>query len=659
MAATALSCIFLLPTIVLSQWFPLDLGGMFEIGEKFAQKWAWIVSPYNGSGRYFPFYWIFNSFQYFAFGTHVLPYYLVQSAILVAAALLACRILGLVTGSLRWGVLLLALFFLNTPLAENSSTLGKAEPLALLLALLVLFLFMRALALGRPLRPLERACIVVLATLALLTKETSLALLGFSVSGAALVLLLRRLVRTGAAASVPVTPYLWLSGLLGAAWLLTKIPYLIYWNPADVPTYLEYRITTKLLVENARFYVLQQPDVLIFAVMGPLFGAVGAVRLLRASGDQQHTMQRIQSFVVVASLYAMALAYYLVLLVWRWPMGYYMLLPSVVFRLVTVYGLWLIVTTRQPSRALVAPAFAAIGLASVYAAFYFLYVVSSQISYSRLYTHALNTYVKASDGRGALVMESYPFYAEQVTGTHLLLDMALGRKFRVGGISDLLQGDDASSEVRHLLGISEAQMRGNLRAAPRKGDYVLVFTGRKVATWFLRGVAPYLSEGSELARSPNYTLTLTARKEIRVPSLQFNVWTGKLEYERSSLGYQLFEVMDDPKFFWRGRYPDGWIGRKASLLVTKNYGSTPELRLSSPNFLQPNAVTITKNGQLFRRLEITSTDEITLKLDAPTEDAIYEVEVTRTVAPAEINFNADTRKLGLLIRLSESTGSPS
>ena len=651
LASMALFCVFLLPSIVLNQWFPLDLGGTFEIGEKFGEKWSWIVSPYNGSGRYFPFYWVFNSLQYFAFGTNVLPYYVVQAGIILGAILLTCRLLEKITGSSRFVLLLLVLLFINTPLAENSATLGKAEPLSFLLVALIVFLFVSAEREGRRLRPLEQILIGALFALALLTKETSLALLGFAAAGLVLSLIARRTPGINTSA-VLFDGYLRLLLVLVAGWCVTKIPHIVFWDPTDLPTYLDYRITPALVRANFKFYATQQPDVLVFAFLGLVLTSLCYIRLYRrrsAPGADFET----RGLIAITSLYAMALAYYLVLLAWRWPMAYYMLLPSVVFRLVTVYGLYICSLESDRSRAAVVAAYAIIAPTLIYAAAYVFYIVSSQISYSRMYTEAVGKYMAASEGKSALVMESYPFYSEQVTGTHLLLDIATGTKYRVGGISDLFEGDAASSEIRDLLGISEARMRENIRALPRRDDYVLVVTGRKLATWFLRGVTPYLSEESALKRSGNYNLELTAENEIRVPSVHFNIWTGKLERDTTSLGYKLYKVLDDkPMFFWRDRYADGWIGQQASLLINENYGASPELRLSSPNFALPNAVTITKNSQFFARLDITSTDEIKLKLDKPSsETATYNFAVAKTVAPVDIGFNADTRKLGVLVRL--------
>jgi hypothetical protein len=174
-------------------------------------------------------------------------------------------------------------------------------------------------------------------------------------------------------------------------------------------------------------------------------------------------------------------------------------------------------------------------------------------------------------------------------------------------------------------------------------------------TWFLRGVTPFFNQDSALDRDKRLDLELVAGNEIKTPSVHFNIWTGNLEFSSTSLGYKLYKVRDKAKFFWRGRYSDGWIGNDASLLINDNYAASPVLKLSSPNFGLPNSVTIKKNGAVFASIEITNTDELTVNLDPPSsEPSVYQFDVVKTVAPIDIGLNADTRKLGLLIRLEET-----
>jgi hypothetical protein len=644
-----LFCLVFLPSILLSKWFPLDLGGIFEIGALFSEKLPWIVSPYNGSGRYFPVYWLFNSLQYYFFSTNALPYFLLQSVIITGAIVLTCKLGSLLIGRSKWILLLAVLLFFNTPLAENSATMGKAEPLSYFLIFLALYLFANGSNRGTVVTNKKFFCIAIIFALALLTKETSLALIGFAFAGLVLTFVANRYFKSITTRSAG--EYAKLIGALTSGYLTTKIPYIIFWNPLDQPTYLDYKITSQLIKTNWEFYITQQADVLIFAVLGFLFLTWRAVKSITQHGDD---VESSSNLIFMLSLYAMGLAYYVVLMAWRWPMAYYMLVPGVIFRMATVYGFYCFFS--KPRGKTISTAIGAVlGALLLYSGAYLYYVIGSQISYSRLYTQAVREYAQQSQGQNALVMENYPFYAEQVTGTHLIMRFAFGKWFRVSGMSDLLDGGAGSSEIQRLLGISDARMNANIGSLPKKNDFVLVFTGRKVATWFLRGVTPFLYEESDIKRLGTFDVEEVAAKSIVLPAAYFNIWSGKPELGVTHLGFQLYKVVSDGhKFFWRHRYTDGWIGTNASLLIGKAFGNSPVLKLSSPNFVMPNRVTITKDGQPYRVITITSTDEITLKLDDPSMNpATYEFRVDRTVAPADIGLNSDTRQLGLLIALDQ------
>jgi hypothetical protein len=644
----ALFCVVLLPSILLSKWFPLDLGGMFEIGALFSEKLPWIISPYNGSGRYFPVYWLFSSLQYYFFTTHALPYFLLQSIILTGAIALTCKLVAQMTGRSRWITLLAVLLFFNTPIAENSATMGKAEPLSYFLIFLAIYMFAGPRSPSAEIPRKKLVCIAFIFGLALLTKETSLALMGLAASGFVLTWIANRyfLLVTSRSAN----DYAKLFGALVAGWVITKIPYIVFWDPADIPTYLDYKITLQLIKTNFVFYASQQADVLVFAVLGFLFLTWRTVRLLKRRGDAGGDSSAHHIFML--SLYAMGLAYYVVLMAWRWPMAYYMLIPSVIFRMTTIYGLYFFFSKSR--RKLTGTAIGiVIGASIVYSAAYLYYIVGSQISYSRLYTQAVKAYAQHSQGRSALIMENYPFYAEQVTGTHLIMRFAFDKWFRIGGVSDLLDGGSGSSEIQRLLGISDARMDANIDSLPKKNDFVLVFTGRKLATWFLRGVTPFIYEESAFTGLGTFDVEEVATNSIAMPAAYFNIWTGKPEIGLTRLGFRLYKVVSDGhKFFWRYRYADGWVGAKATLLISEAFGRSPILKLSSPSFVMPNRVTITKDGEPYRVLEIKTPDEIILKLDEPSAKlAKYEFTVDRTVAPADIGLNQDTRKLGILIGL--------
>jgi len=355
------------------------------------------------------------------------------------------------------------------------------------------------------------------------------------------------------------------------------------------------------------------------------------------------------------SLCAMAWAYYLALLIWRWPMAYYMLLPAIIFKLCAMYGIYISFEYVVLKRVFRYFANCVMAFATLYAAFYIYYITSSQIAYSRIYTDAMiksDHYVHQDGKKHALVFESYPFYAEQ---TALQLHTVTGwHEEDAKGIADVLDPEVTSDkELLKMLHVQQDQIDLNVNNLPKHGDYLLVITGSKLATWFLRGVTPYYSKDSILKTQGAYDMELVAEHRIETPALYFHIWTHQLVGEETYIGYKLYRVLEDePKFLWRGRFPDGWIGRKASLQVNSTYHRSVIIKLSAPNFALPNKVIINKNDHPFKVLELTDTDEKVLKLsDDAQEPSLYEFEVQNAIIPENINLNNDTRELGLRITL--------
>ena len=645
--------VFSIPSIMLSQWFPLDLGGIFTIGKNFHKSLPWIISPYNGSGRYFPFYWLYNSFEFYLFGTNVAPYYLVQSIVFLGAALLTAVTLHKATGSLRLAGLLLIAIYFSTPVAENLNTLGKAEIVQFFLMMCIIIAFYQRHVTSRYKGGVTGFLVFAssLFTLSIWTKETSIALFGFCMTGIVLAIILGRIGKIKDLAAF-IKDYLYLLLALIVGLCISKAPYVIFTSSTKTSSYTDYAITPQLVHENLSFYLHQQPDVITFGILA-LVLMFSAGRKLFFNGSTTDCFKA-RGYILVMSLLAMSWAFYLALLVWRWPMSYYMLLPALMFKLCTAYGIYLTDLLSPVKRSLRFATYGAMVLSTIYATFYIYYITSSQIAYSRIYTEALQKYLSQPGQKKTLIIESYPFYAEQITGTQNILQVVTGSSFRIEGIADALDPAVTNNvDILKLLNVTRSQIDENIKNLPKQGDYLLAFTGNKLATWFLRGVTPYYSEDSLLRRQGSYDMDLVAEREITLPALYQNVWTGKLAGGETSIGYKLYRVVDnEPKFFWKGRYPDGWIGKKATLRINANYRKPVVIRLSVPDFTLPNRVRISKDGRLIKKLEITDTNEMVFPLSNIVQGhAEFQFEVQNVVVPKSIKLNKDKRELGLRIEL--------
>ncbi len=654
--ATTLWAVFSLPTILLAEWFPLDVGGIFQLGNNFKHWLPWIISPYNGSGRYFPIYWLYHTFEFFLFGTNLSPYYVVQSVVFLATALSTSAILLKISGSYRLAAVLLAIFYFSSGAPEILCTIGKPEPILYLFVIAIILAFCVTHLKNRGAIDMKgvlvsAAIISLLFPLAIWTKETSIILLGFGVSGLVLSILLGKLRRwpeyTGAAKQYG---YFLLALLVGLC--ISRLPYVIFPVTKKATIYTSYDVTFDLIRDNFVFYVSQQPDIILFGLLALALLALAGKRLFLHSEPPNQFEAR--GYIFVVSLCAMAWAYYLGLLIWRWPMAYYMLLPGALFRLCALYGIYVTGAYKLVGRPVRYATYGFVGLSTLYVVFYAYYIFASQIAYSRLYTDALQTYISLPAKKTSLVMESYQFFAEQVGATGLILSTETGVDYSIKGIADVLDPETTSNkELLKLLEVTQAQIDANVNNLPKSGDYLLVMTGSKLATWFLRGVTPYYSTESLLKLQAPSDMELVAERRIENPALYVHVWTYLPTADETWLGYKLYRVLEDrPKFLWHGRYPDGWAGKSSSLKVNPSYGRPVVIRFSAPDFALPQKVTIRKDGQLFKEIIVTDTDEKVLTLSDPVDGTtVFQFDVQKTVVPKKIKLNKDTRELGLRITL--------
>jgi len=208
-----------------------------------------------------------------------------------------------------------------------------------------------------------------------------------------------------------------------------------------------------------------------------------------------------------------------------------------------------------------------------------------------------------------------------------------------------------------LLRITHEQLAANRRSLPREGDYLLLMTGNKLATWFVRGVTPYYSEDSILGRDRAYDLIPVAEGRAFAPGAFMNVWTYRLNLARTYVGYKLYKVTNrSARIVWTGRYPDGWLGPVSSVRLSSDYGERARVTLSTPGFNSPNRVRVWKDGKLLRDLALTEGHEVQFDVATGGTGAALNFFVERTAVPRELGLNRDKRELGVLSRIEPLKG---
>ncbi len=341
-------------------------------------------------------------------------------------------------------------------------------------------------------------------------------------------------------------------------------------------------------------------------------------------------------------------------------MGYYLFLPAILFRVATCYGLYFVIqhnSIRRPARW----AFGAtIAVLLVQAAANCWYVSASQISYSRAYTAAIREYVTLSHDGDSLIFESFPFYAEQVTGSDQIMRTVFHENRRVNGIGELVNPALITRAMRELLSVSDADLRANQNNWPKKNDYVIAFTGNMLGHWQIRGVSPFYSDGSDLQKDGGYDMDTLAEARQYFPAAYISVWTHWPDFRPTYAGYKIYRVVSGPRFTWLGKYPDGWIGKRAELTTFPQFVSRMSINVSTSKYNPDNIMTVFKDGVVVDRRLLLEGKEQTIELEAGHGDkpTVFAFEVTKTFTPTRLHLNNDARDLGVLIRFEPMGPTP-
>jgi hypothetical protein len=645
LAFAACWVIYTVGTARLSQWFPLDLPYIFHTADHLAESLPLLISPYNGSGRFVPGYWLFWIGQYKLFHATVWPYLLVQGVVFLGGALLASWLIYRLTRSRGAALLLLAGLYLSSPVAENLTTIGKGETVSFTFVMATLAVAWIGHRLAGRRSWLMAAAAGILFVLAIWTKETALVLLGFAAVGAIVTAVVQRLPSWREEA--PSNRFfLWLSGALAFGAVLWRLPYFLFPRKVQGAYYTDYKLTWDLVTENVRFYLEQQPDVLATGVLGAallLFALYRRRAVLAPAGTA-----RAEHLVFALSMCAMGWGYWLAMQLWRWPMPYYMLLPGAAFKFAAVYAVWYHLRASALRTWAKRAAVGVLVLAATWGGLVLFYVSASQVAYSRIYTEALTEVARNVRAPHRLVIESYPFFAEQISGTERLLRNRLGANVSVGGIGEIIEPSVLQQDILDMLDVKQQDIDANIKTVPGKGDFLLAFTGSKLASWFLRGVTPYYMPDSSLKMQGSYEMEHVAERTITTPAAFLHVWNHRPATDRTWLGYKLYRITnDEPRFLWTGRFPDGWAGAKTSLIVNRSYGKPVALAISAPPYILPVTVTVRRDGQVAKVLDLRTPDEVVVDLGEVEKTTVFTIESPKTFTGKGMEINRDKRKLSV------------
>ena len=645
--------VFVLPPAFLGSLFTLDVGGIFNIAAHFPENIDWILSPYTGSGRYFPLYWLYHVMLSYVFGFDIRGYYVVLAIVFLLSALLTVLLFLRIVRNLTLAVLFSSAIFLSSPNVESVYAIGKAEPFVYLLIAAILLIFYSAIRKNQPLSAGRCATTAALFAASLWFKETAIAMIVFAATGIVATTLMS--LHAGLVRAIPAERknYMRLLTSLAAGYALAKVPYLLVHSAhgSTAAAYTTFSFTWKILADNALFYLTEQPDVTILGAVATILIVYVAARAV--SPHTKFDDRQRSDALFVASLVVMAWSYFAIFLFWRWSMAYYLYLPAILWRFAAGYGLYIAFRFAVCGRAVRIASCVALSLSLLHAAVYVWYAAASQVTFSRVYTEAITKYVRLSGAEDSLVFESYPFYAEQVTNTAQLIRNGFRETRRVYGIADLIDPAVVVPEMRGLLSVTDADLAANEAKYPKETDYVIAMTGDELATWQVRGVSPYYSEGSQLQRDGSYDMEQVAEGRAYFPAAFLNIWTLRPDVRQAYVGYQIYKVRIGPRFVWLGRFPDGWIARSARLKLYPQHVSKALAHISTSPYTPGNNLRVFQDDVLVAEAVLSKGSEYSIALTSTARDGptTFRFEVDQTFSPKRLGLSKDRRELGARLRL--------
>ncbi|MEW6696502.1 MAG: hypothetical protein ACOY35_06815 [Bacillota bacterium] len=641
--------IFIYPSVFNSQWAFLDDPQNLYISQNlFTDKdmTRAILLPNAETGRYFPIYYIVKYAVYGLVGVNPFGFYLFHSFTFLLAGLLIFWLSKSLTKENFPGILAVILCFSGSAMAENVFTLGKAEPLLLIWTLLLVFLFIKT---GKTSPKFFCLIGTLLVSVSFWTKETTIVVFVF---GAAYLMFSymhykltndRQLIR-------PAT-YLTLTILSG--YIISRIPHLFV--SASSKTYTSYPITIELVSKNLKYYLVQQPDVLLIGLIATTLFLMDFTNAYKNKFSGHDHLKYI-----IASMLLMGWAYIAGLLIWRWPMGYYYLVPSIIFNM--VLGITLISylkgTKTRRSKAVLAIILSIVVFLKIYSLSYFHYISTTQRSQDQIFMEVVNLYSTLGKPGERLLVENWEFYTEQVKSSNIFINNLYGKTdLKVEGIRDLLESREIPKDILNLYGVQDIPQ--NIKRWPQKRDLVLVLTGEKPAHWNLRGIAPVKSEDSVLQKL-GYELELLSSKEISNKGLFYDISLKKITFKDTYLGYKLYRVDKSvPSVVWQGRYSDGWVGKTAKLIINPRQYKNIHLETYTALPDKTTKLQVYCAGQLVKEIEEITNQKTLFEVNIPEErqkdDAVELIFLVSDVfVPKDLGLNDDTRELGLLLNISHS-----
>jgi len=639
--------IFILPSALNPSIFYLDDPSSLRIAKSLATD-PHFPRPDAFSGRYFPFYWLYYGLLFKLFGVDLSIFYFIQAVFFLCSLVLTYQIVKKLTSSNTSGILAALLALTASPVAENAYTLSKAEPKILLYVLAGIYLSIIYIEKNGSKRVFcsWATCISIasLAFIATLTKETAAIFLLFTFSCLFFTIFYNQVLRPSC--RLNVRPCLIVFLISSVSILSARTLFYILRPVNGLSLYTSFKIDLPLVLLNLKFYLLQQPDIVAEAIAATVLTILYLLK--RHESCPRHR-------ITVTSIFLTGLVYLAGQLVWRWPTGYYLLLPAFFFAIVAVTTIHSFVNV--PRLKIIAYTASALLLVSrIYSIPYFSYIASIQKSQSVIYSEAIENYVLKAKSGERLVVEEWPFYAEPIVQSNHLIHDLFGRDdLQVVGVRDILDNTPADADTIKLYNITAIPDKSS--RAPRKNDFVLALPGTTQSYWFLRGVSPSTNDRGSVYKTNSYKLQSIADSRVERQYLGFKSTFSLPEIQTFSKSFKLYQVLNPwPEFDWDGKWSDGWISDKAKCTIHIPVpGKIYHLKCSAQGNLVPLALTIKRDAKVIIQTTLKKSGPFDFELPLASADESKAVSiqfnVNKTFNPKKLGISTDDRNLGLIIEI--------
>lgn len=535
-----------MPSFLNPVWGSLDDGATLVFAEAGFQ-----TVFRNVAGRVFPTFALRNWLLYEIGGTNPAFWYFSQSLGFLLTVLLIYATVAVITRHYMYAALAGVLFLTSSPIAENAYTISKCEPVVSMFVALLIFCMAWLLRLEGTaggtgatlmLRTIGWASMLACIVLMMFAKESAIALVPLGPVGLlAAVLCVERserktLIRLFWGATMFLT-------VVGAGLLIARQRAM----DGIANPYTHFAPSWNIFISNMKFYLSQSPD-LILLLGGCVLAVFAGWAVFRGrSGTDTHLdFQSRAAFIFGISTLAAALGYYLILLVWRGQVNYYMLPVGTLLSLaVGLLAALLHVRRKQGMRLLryctLGILLTAAGAGRLYSIPYNDFIAKAQRGFDRLEDTVAKEALRIGPIQKRVIDVERASFVEQPLQRNLLYRLWGYPEFQWVGAGEICQS--YSDDVRKAFG--DTGTADKSVPPPSAGDLVLFTSITYPFAIELRGIGPRGRSHDDRVRclriwNDMFDSPMSVRGSWKSAFKVFEPWTMKVQ--DLELEFVLFEA---------------------------------------------------------------------------------------------------------------------